>query len=249
MRQITLLTKLCFTIVTIIYLTACTVNKVKQALVLDEKKLGSIDLVIDYTESTGLTPGAVAALKQQVSQNLAEWQYPIGLNTKQLISHVLTATIKPVVHSSPPTGFSFSAGNSDPRALDFQKMDVLPIICQISAITQPLQVSELSMGFTANQHDKWPLAPEKLADHISTVCFNLLREIHWPIEANNKKPELVKSGWFPEVQIENKAIPNDDKSKASSSDEVKTEPDEPRQEIIIHNQGSPVILHFGHERR
>ncbi len=252
MQQLKIFTKHLITILALSCLTACATHKVKQALVLDKNNLGNIDLVIDTTETTTLTTEAAATLKQQVSENLADWQYPIGLKPKQPISHVLTVIIKPVVHSSPPAGFSFSAGNSDPRALDFQKMDVLPIICELSAVDQPAQVSELSMGFTANQHDKQPLAPEKLADHVSTVCFNLLREIHWPIEAKAEKPALTKSGWFPEVQIENKTVPNADKPKSSNSDEVKTEstePDDPRKEIIIHNQGSPIILHFGHERR
>lgn len=229
-------------------LAACSPPAVKSPLVLDKNTLGSIDLAI---EASTLSGGEVAALKKKVAGNLADWHYPIGTKAIAPVSHILTGRIKPVVQSSPPTGFSFSAGNSDPRALEFQKMDVLPVICELASAAQPSQASELSMGFTAETLDKRPITEDKLADHISTVCFNLLREQHWPVLEDKAGESASKPGWFPEVRIENKTVPAAPPAKTSNPEETPAivVPDEPKQEIIIHNQGSPIILHFGHERR
>jgi hypothetical protein len=129
------------------------------------------------------------------------------------------------------------------------------------------------MDFMAERSDKAYLAIDKLADHISTVCFNLLTEVKWPLkEKPAAQGRTIKSpSWIPEIRIEDKVTTDDPTTTSvtspttSSGQDVKTpasekiakpeEPkvriqrDEPRRQIIIHNQGSPVILEFGYERR
>ncbi len=77
---------------------------------------------------------------------------------------------------------------------------------------------------------------------------------------------IIKPGWMPEIRIEivNEAdsdplniettlsdenstsqVKNDSKKKSN----LKIIKDAPRKRIIIHNQGSPVIFQFGHERK
>jgi hypothetical protein len=263
--------RLCFLMV--FSLMACSKPPIKTLQVMDFSNPGEIELHI--SEYDDIKPQD--SISQTVMANLKHWDYPVVVNPSPKVSHVLTATVGAVVQGSSPPGFSYSAGNSDPRSLEFQKMAVLPIHCQLKSTTHPAQVSELSMDFMADKNDKAYLATDKLADHISTVCFNLLTDVKWPLkEKQAEQGSAIKShSWIPEIRIEDKVtnedpitapvVPPSTSSTTSSEKNVKTpalgedakpeEPkvriqrDEPRRQIIIHNQGSPVILEFGYERR
>jgi hypothetical protein len=235
----------------------CTPDLVKKQQAVDFNNLGRIELQL-----VGIDPSASPIdIAQQVSKNLVAWDYPVGAKDNQAFSHVLKATVGLVEHTSTPTGFSFSSGNSDPRAMDFQKADVLPISCQLTAIAHPEQTAELKLGFSADQTSKLFLASDKLADHISTVCFNLLTELKWPqkVKKDTDEKTIKPPSWMPEIRIETKETPAGPVRKpvpANNSDdqgidlETNTPTNnEPRKQIIIYNQGSPLILQFGHERR
>lgn len=228
-------------------LSACSPGLVKQRQAFDFSHAERIDLVIITHDPAALPVG----INQQILKNLAEWHYPVGTEVGKNFSHTLTATVSEVERGNTPTGFSFSAGNADPRALDYQKMDVLPINCALTSIANPEQMSELSMGFTASDTDRRALDKAKLTDHISTVCFNLLREVKWPLtKAATATPTKTQSSWMPEVQIETKETPAPtEKADGKIMPESNAVASEPRKQVIIHNQGSPVILNFGHERR
>ena len=63
-----------------------------------------------------------------------------------------------------------------------------------------------------------------------------------------KNSENIKPGWMPEIRVD---IENDTalvKTPPSATEENRDKI-EPRKRMIIHNQGSPVILQFGHERK
>ena len=264
--------RLCF--LTLFSLVGCTQQPVKTQRTIDLSNPGQIEFHIKASEITQ----SIESLTKTVAANLQGWDYPIGRDNGQSVSHSLTAMVGTVVRGSSPTGFSYSAGNSDPRSLDFQKMDVLPISCQLKSNAHPEQLSELSMDFMADKSDKAYLASDKLADHISTVCFNLLTEVKWPLKEKtvNHSSTTKSPSWIPEIRIEDKVTTDDSvttpilppatsSQKAAPETEVKTpvspentkteEPkvriqrDEPRRQIIIHNQGAPMILEFGYERR
>ncbi|NOT13255.1 MAG: hypothetical protein HOP23_15710 [Methylococcaceae bacterium] len=224
-------------IVVLSSLTACTPTLVSKPITLEVNKLGRIELSVTVSQSSLLS----GEISQQVTKNLSGWNYPIGAKNSETFSHRLIATVGAMEHGDTPTGFSFSSGNSDPRALEFQKADVLPVNCQLTSMAQPEQTSELSMGFSTSKNDSQALTSDKLTDHISTVCFNLLRELKWPTDPHHSTQEIIKPSWIPEIRIETKDQPmiNDTSIKNS----------EGRKQLIIHNQGSPVILNFGHERR
>ncbi len=234
-------------ILTLFGLGGCSTGVVKQRQAFDFSHAERIDLVIITHDPAALPVG----INQQVLKNLAEWDYPVGTEAGKTFSHTLTATVSEVERGNTPTGFSFSAGNADPRALDYQKMDVLPINCALTSNANPDQMSELSMGFTASDSGRRALDKAKLTDHISTVCFNLLREVKWPLtKAAAATPTKTQSSWMPEVQVETKETPAPtEKSDGKTTSESNAVESEPRKEVIIHNQGSPVILNFGHERR
>lgn len=229
-------------------LAGCASNQVKTDQALKLERVGNIVLQVNREDSSLSNQ----ELNQKVTDNLTSWNYPIKLKDTQA-SHRLLVTVGAITHSSPPSGFSFSAGDSDPRGLDFQKMDVLPIACRLTAISNPEQASELNMGFTAPQGGLQALAIDTLTDHISTVCFNLLQEVAWPIKTASTPTVSHPPSWLPEIRIETKNVDSNGKGKAALEQDgvpkVTVQPSETRKEIIIHNHGSPIILHFGHERK
>jgi hypothetical protein len=245
--------------ITVLGLMACTTPAVKKQQVFDFTNIGRIELQITASDPAILPPGLI----DEVSSNLAGWDYPVGAKNGEAFSHALKASVGEVTYGTTPTGFSFSSGNSDPRALDFQKTYVLPISCKLTALAQPGQVSELNLGFATNLAGKDFLARDKLADHIGTACFNLLTEVKWPLQAQKVSGEAtpIKSpAWMPEIRIETKETTTKPVDKVAPTDnpdskaiDVQTytpsSTSDQKKQIIIYNQGSPVILELGHEHR
>ncbi len=226
-------------------LTACAPGLEKKQARLDTASVKKIEFKIGKIKQSSLPStlhqqGAVA----RITRNLADWGYPIGVNDQQTASHTLTAEIGLPERGETPAGFSFSAGNSDPRAIEFQKMKVLPIRCELASIAQPEQTVYVHMEFAAGDSS----SEDKLIDHISTVCFNLLNELDWPDTMQNQPSSSSKPNWVPEVRIEAIASPVE-KERTEVPAKTVTSTSEARKQIIINNQGNPVIFSFGHERR
>ncbi len=260
-RQFILITSLGF-------LSACGVNPVKSNLPLDLSHPGAIALAVD-SENADLDRGVIGT---QAARNLIGWNYPIALDSKAAVSHQLTAHISDTEQASTPAGFSFSMGNSDPRALDFQKADVVTISCTLNTVEKSGQSAELSMGFSDGAITGSRPDLNALSDHVSTVCFNLLREVKWPVIDSDKtgSNNHSKPNWMPEIRIETEtesmpatntppALPVVN-SGSSHKPELESQPlekaktvtreinKEGRKVYIIHNQGNPVIFKFGHDR-
>jgi hypothetical protein len=245
--------KSCFKLTAIVCaLTACAPGLEKKQAPFDTASVKRIEFKIGKIKPSLLT----TAMPHQemvtlVSGNLADWGYPVGIKGQQAFSHTLSAKVGEIKFSETPDGFSFSFGNSDPRAIDFQKANVLPISCELVSIAQPDQTIYLNMDFAAgdlfDQHSGYSISPDKLADHISTVCFNLLSELDWPEKSQNQPSSSFKPSWIPEVRIETVTSPAD-AGKANIPGKTVTSNSEGRKQIVIQNQGSPVIFSFGHER-
>jgi hypothetical protein len=187
---------------------------------------------------------------EQVSKNLAEWQYPVKLIDSHY-SHKLEARLDKIVHQETPVGFSFSSGNADPRATDFQKTDVLPISCRLSKIGSADSPVEHKMTFSAHalfNDSSQTKITEKLVDQISTTCFNLLNDLKIP--TLDKKPDTTsfKPTWMPAVQVVVEQVPGTVNAKKLDANNSETNNVSDKQ-LIINNQGSPLTLHLGHERR
>jgi hypothetical protein len=221
-------------------LTACAPGLEKQPSQLDIASINYIEFKIGVINEPSLKSTlAQQGMTTRITKNLADWGYPMGSKDIQTFSHTLTTEIGLIKHSQTPPGFSFSSGNSDPRAIDFQKSNVLPISCELTSITQPTETAYLHMDFVAENS----VSEAKLVDHISTVCFNLLSELNWPDKTQHQTSSSFKPSWIPEVRIETETSPGQAEKVIAPGKEV-----EGRKQIIIHNQGSPVILKFGHER-
>ena len=208
---------------------------------------------------------AIDQLTDRVSNHLAQWHYPIKTTAIGDVSHRLTATVGTVQTDATPVGFSFSRGNSDPRAAAFQQAQVIPITCQIISVKHPDQQAAFNTTVSANDFlpDKQPMSAtlEKLSDEISTVCFNLLTALALPTSPSLTETgdnKLNKPSWMPNVSIEvNNApavnTPTTSETKAevanSAKSAIRLENDTVRKQIIIHNQGTPLIFEMGHQRR
>lgn len=235
-------------------LSACAPGPTKHVGAFDVSAIKLIRLDI-----AAVDPQALAAAKQDISEqvrtNLADWGYPIELISGKAYTHQLKVSVDPIEHgAATPPGFSFSTGNADPRAQDFQKADVLPVSCELTSIVHPEQSRLISMSFTTPaspwlaQQNRYAISSDKLVDHISTVCFNLLNDLKWPKDLENRAPQLIKSGWMPEIRIETVEEPKD-KTKTIKADSDASETQEGRKQITVHNQGSPVTIKFGYQRQ
>lgn len=204
-------------------------------------------------------------IERQVSKNLSEWNFPVQAGTQSGYSHKLQVSIGIINHSQTPVGFSFSSGNSDPRSMEFQKADVLPVNCRITRENNPDDSHETQMSFPAGaiiEAQQTHAASSKivtlLAEHISTTCFKLLDSLDIARPAPTVAGKTTIPTWMPSIRIETQeAVSPETPPKAEKSDEKSdavTEPSvviehESSKQITIHNLGSPLILKFGHERR
>ena len=215
-------------------------------------QLGELSSAIDIFE-----------LEQRVSSHLAEWHYPMTTAHTEKSSHQLTATMGTIQLDVPPVGFSFSSGNSDPRSLNFQKARVLPITCELSSNSTPRQQAVLKTTVSAEDFlsNAYSASDKlsKISNEISTVCFNLLSGLKLPTPSSANDTPLNKPRWLPNVSIEVKPVPalTSQSSPQVDTSVVNVEPKPPvlveqneeRKQLIIHNQGSPLILELGHQRR
>ncbi|PKM12012.1 MAG: hypothetical protein CVV13_06900 [Gammaproteobacteria bacterium HGW-Gammaproteobacteria-3] len=241
-------------------LTGCATTSDNKAGGFESDKVGL--MLFDFNPGAPLFGVAVPekAVSAQVADNLSASGYAITTSDSENYSHIVTVKMGSIGHGPTPTGFSFSAGNSDPRAIDYQKTDVLPMTCVLTSKDQLQQHAELTLSFGAEDYlralrqtapsEQWL---SQWADDMSTVCFNLLSQLHL---ATPRKLEVEKNStphWAPaiEVEIENSAPQAKPGVHATEEQAVEDKKvlSEPRKRIIIHNQGSPVIFTFGHERK
>jgi len=124
---------------------------------------------------------------------------------------------------------------------------------------------------------------EKFVNDMSTVCFNLLSNLHVKRRQHtNHSSEVIKPGWLPDIEIKtvNEPVSNietEHKAKGKQKNTnipvrvvqpmqtkqsvnqksveikknmvVKQTNKKSRKQLIINNQGSPLTIQFGHERR
>ena len=203
-------------------------------------------------------------MESAISRNLQAWDYAVSseaAETDTAPSHVLAARIGSVEHSETPAGLSFSVGNSDPRSTDFQKAYVLPVTCTLRPVKASSPAASLTLRFTADPVR--PVSREVLIGHVSTACYNLLSDLRVPRRRKAGVDAIQKPAWMPEVRIETREIPASPQPsnplatpkapEAASATPPLLQPEhqtrEGRRQIILHNQGSPVILEFGYDRR
>jgi hypothetical protein len=196
-------------------------------------------------------------LARGVGKNLADAYFPVLKPGEKAFSHTLKAVLHPIKHQDTPVGFSFSAGNSDPRAQDFQKADVLTIECGLSDHRTPANTVSRTMEFGANslkdligKKNRQQIS-KILVEQISTACYDLLEDLELDESAADTGKSVIKRpGWIPQIRVEiqNEEPAENHAGKTAPKPKKPAQHEEPKKKMIIHNQGSPVILKLGHER-
>lgn len=258
---------------------------------LDKPAIKAIDLQLNQQPLIKLGLSDTKALRTAVIANLSQWRFPLQTGNGQTYTHTLTVEIGDSKYDQTPVGFSFTSGNSDPRAPGFQKAYVTPIQCRLEANANPKQSEQLAMTFSAPPASiSSQKLQETLADNISSVCFDLLDSLKFlpPATAAQAAATATQPTWMPSVQIETVPIPplqpkaeslptaplpiaapatiappvpattlpmaTAPKAMASPTPAAAlpapaVEPEETRKQVIIHNQGTPVIIKFGYDRQ
>ncbi|MDQ3565189.1 MAG: hypothetical protein M3436_13965 [Pseudomonadota bacterium] len=99
--------------------------------------------------------------------------------------HLLAATVHPLRTGSTPAGFSMSFGDSDPRAQNFQRVELIPISCALVNTRSAREEASLREDKPApGRDDRWvpqeagpAKGVEALAGDIRAVCDKLLAEL------------------------------------------------------------------------
>lgn len=211
-------------------------------LQLDEQNLQQFAVVLQSSD-----------IKNAISANLKEWSYPFNA-VEGRYTHRLLASVGVMKHGSTPAGFSFSSGNSDPRSLDFQQADVVPISCRLSRTDRPEASYELTSSFSAPKASEKTSAnmTHELTDKLSTLCYDLLDKLPrkaLPKESGTPNQTQIKPNWIPNIRVEIQEKPLPAVNATSISEPSVSVEEETQKSLIIHNQGNPLIITIGHERK
>lgn len=195
-------------------------------------------------------------LTERVAGNLSEWDYVITTEDTEEYSHDLLVKIGAVELGSTPVGFSYSLGNSDPRAIDFQKTEVMPVTCIMNAKDNPDLIAELDMDVDAKEILRYtnpvlnqPEILELIVNKVSTVCFNLLSGLNVPTQGSQIADKDKSPSWIPEIIVENEPEGSIEQDGSIATPVTGATPKSPRKKIVIKNEGTPVIFTFGHDRK
>jgi hypothetical protein len=188
--------------------TACAVGeKPKPSLSAPERVTDmAFSLSPDNFEHSA-SAGQLRELAGTISGNLKSLGYPVSPAPagRQGPAYRLEAHIGKPEKQATPAGLSFNFGNSDPRALDFQKANVLPVTCLLRPPDPAEKPVKLTAGYSLPADvDALLGTPEKpvpadfYVDRIGTVCLNLLAELKIP----KAGPAGPAPAWQPSVNIE-----------------------------------------------
>ncbi len=233
-----------------IFLTACAEVE-KKPLAFETSQVDSMAFQFENSIRFNEISLPVEEISREVIKNLQQWGYVFK---SEDYTHDLKISIGSINRSSTPFGLSFSAGNSNPRSLNFQKSSTFPLTCSLMPKGQ-FHRAELVMTVMADSYvilfnkpkgqDK---AIEMLTDDISTVCYNLLSSLNIKAKELISVEKSTQPRWVPEIRIE---VENKDKSGNQNIKETRyiNNKKEESRRIIIHNQGNPVIFKFGSDRK
>ena len=251
---------LCFSVVFASFLAACSSTPARKGSPFDLSQVDKMQFTFEgNTQFLGMAL-PLQEMSREVTTNLSGWGYQFANQNSNQYTHDLSIRIGSIHYGSTPAGFSFSSGNSDPRALDFQKANTIPLTCALMPKAHQQQRAELTMEVMADEYKGTDMISvsqqhiiSRLSDDISTTCFNLLSSLNIKTKVVESSHQIITPTWMPKIRVEIEDIPekktvtrvknNDTMSSTSKNNSII-----PKKRIIIHNQGSPVIFKFGPDR-
>lgn len=198
-------------------LSGCASKVAEQNPSFDPGKVGNMQFILDPSEELSTIVEKDRDIPANIAENLAGWGYAISSRDEVEQSHNLTALVGKIKLGSTPVGFSFTVGNSNPRALDYQKEEIVPITCYLSSKDDADKITaELTMDFAGKKFLKYKDSEQhhaelvaQLIDDISTVCYNLLSGLNVPTHTAELPTDNTTHvpAWAPAISIE--TIPAD----------------------------------------
>lgn len=195
----------------ILLLSGCAMGNKPMGAVPRPDSVKRIQIRLDAEElgPAGGSAARIGELSAAISHNLRSHGYQVyAAGDQASYTHVIGARVGLPQRKSTPPGMSFSFGNSDPRALDFQKTDVVTISCLLRAAEAPDEAVTLSGNFALEVGlTNWLTARRERAstayyvDRIGTVCLNLLANLSVP-KARTPETIAAEVPWAPELRVE-----------------------------------------------
>lgn len=164
--------------------------------------------------------GRISELSNAIGRNLRSHGYPVyegdpARAGHAAYTHVMGARVSAPEKRSTPPGLSFTFGSSDPRALDFQKADVVSITCLLGSVEKPNEAVTLKGDFALEvglgnwfESRRAPASMAFYTDRIGTVCLNLLTNLGILKAATPES--AAQAPWTPEVRVEVRDKPGSD---------------------------------------
>lgn len=246
--MITLLKYICRSLFIVLFLSSCSSTPQHKGSSFDLSQVNKMAFKFKEAGDFLGAPLPQQVIRQTVVNNLSEWNYQFDDKSTSEHTHDLVIHIGSIHRGSTPSGLSFSSGSSNPRSLDFQKSTTIPLTCALMPKGQSSQSAELTMEVMADEYRGSAIVAisteqmfSRLADDISTTCFNLLSSLPIKTPLNTQSSQTSPLKWMPKIRVEVENIVEDNTSNSAIAKE-------PRKRVIIHNQGTPVIFKFGPDR-
>ncbi|RYU63066.1 hypothetical protein EWI61_00980 [Methylolobus aquaticus] len=196
-----------------IVLTSCATGNRPEGMIPLPNSVRSIRLQLT-SEQLGPASalGRTSELSAAIGRNLRSHGYPVydddpARGGHAAYTHVMGARVSAPEKRSTPPGLSFTFGSSDPRALDFQKADVVSITCLLGSVEKPNEAVTLKGDFALEvglgnwlQARRAPASMAFYTDRIGTVCLNLLANLG--ILKAPTPESATQAPWTPEVRVE-----------------------------------------------
>ena len=189
-------------------LGACAIDGKPKAHLSNPERVTDIRLTISPENLADISAADQRGqLAEEISRDLSSLGYTVKPLKPQdeAFTHTLEGKVGKLEKKSTPPGLSLDFGNSDPRALDFQKAEVVPVACVLRAHNKAEDPVKLAGEFslpadlddvTGTQRKPVPLS--FYVDRIATVCLNLLSELN----ISKTAPVQANTPWKPAVDIE-----------------------------------------------
>lgn len=241
----------------------------------------AVDRILLYIDNKGelqdVAGDRIQAIAKRVSTELAHAGYDVSSvegssqRIKMLVesktrdsalmdeyAYLLHVTVNPIRNKKTPIGLSLSLGNSDPRAREFQKADVMPVHCALLNLDDFREEGSLIQDKSApTQVGESPLDKEGYAqiysDKIYSVCQALLAKLGTP----RKSTDYAYSGSRIRVETsyisdepQQTPVPRDIRSGESGAKVTATSNESASKQILpkanaedLYEKDSPSIAH------
>ncbi len=194
-------------------------------------------------------------ISTEISQRFAEAGYPVHNSLTQKTeptTHTLNAQVEESKTTQTQPGFSLDFGNSNPRAVNFQKTLSAPINCSLTSTKDPSQsISLKELKSVPNPFENIGSNRQKInrkltrfyVENIGSTCHNLLNKIRTKQPAIAKSTKKSADTFSPSIRIETKyKTDNNKKIKKQAVQETGDIIATPSNNTPVKTGNSPIVI-------